>query len=60
MSKRDKKRFVKFCLDGQCCIVTPEEAVHMREDEEDPGAMTEEDVWMTEEEFEALPEFQGF
>ena len=32
----------------------------MREDEEDPGAMTEEDVWMTEEEFEALPEFQGF
>lgn len=56
---RDKRRYVKFSCDGSHCIVTPDEADQMAKDG-DWGEYQREDVWMTEAEFEALPEFGGF
>ena len=59
MSKRDKKRYVKlrYANEKATCTMTPEEAASMMEDDPD---LSGEDVWMTEAEFEALPEFIGW
>jgi hypothetical protein len=54
----DKRRYVK--LDhkgGGFCIATPTEADAMRADDPD---LIGHDVWMTQAEFEALPDFQGW
>jgi catalase len=56
---RDKRRFVKLRLKGEksSCIASPREAQGMLADDPD---LTGEDVWMTIEEFEKLPEFAGW
>lgn len=58
-SKRQKVRFVKLTMDRQSCVVRPTEVKDMMEDGEDAN-MTMTDVWMSEAEYEALPEFQGW
>jgi hypothetical protein len=54
---RDKKRFVKVTFDGSSCICEPQEVGDMA-DGCDGAVLT--DVWMTEAEWEALPEFTGW
>lgn len=58
--KRDKQRFVKLTLWGSACTCRPSEVADMLEGGEPDEPMKQEDVWMTEAEFEALPEFQGW
>jgi hypothetical protein len=57
--KRDKQRFVRMRLKGDSasCTSTPAEAAQMMADDPD---LVGEDVWMTAEEFESLPEFTGW
>lgn len=57
--KRDKRRFVKLAVDGTAVTMPPEE-VQSFMDGSDPTEYTVNDVWLTQDEFEALPEFQGF
>ena len=54
---RDKRRFVKITYDGQSCIVEPRDLEGMT-DGCDGAVLT--DVWMTESEWENLPEFLGW
>lgn len=54
---RDKKRYVKITWDGQSCICEPRDAVEMASGS-DGAVLT--DVWMTPDEWEALPEFAGW
>jgi catalase len=58
-AKRDKLRYVKLRHKGALgsCTATPREAEAMMADDPD---LTGEDVWMTQDEFEALPEFGGW
>lgn len=56
--KRDKHRYVKVTVDGSSVICLPAEVDDMIGDE--PASAKREDVWMTADEYEALPEFQGF
>lgn len=57
-SKRQKKRFVKITFDGASCICRPEEVKDMLDDSLTGHAIS--DTWMTEDEYEAMPEFQGW
>ncbi len=57
-SKRQKIRFVKITYDKSSCVVRPNEVPAMTEDGIEGHTLT--DVWMSEAEFEALPEFQGW
>lgn len=59
-AKTDKKRFVKLTLWGSSCICRPTEVADMLEGREPDDPIKQQEVWMTEAEFEALPEFQGF
>jgi hypothetical protein len=56
---RAKRRYVRLRLgdSGPSCIVHPPEAEAMMRDDAD---LTASDVWMTQAEFEALPDFGGF
>lgn len=54
---RDKRRYVKIAFDGTSCICEPREVGDMTDGCE--GAVLS-DVWMTEAEWEALPEFMGW
>lgn len=56
---RDKKRFVKLTMDGASCIVHPNELDSMLAGEE-LETIEQSDVWMTEAQWEALPEFEGW
>jgi len=56
-AKRDKHRFIRIYYDGSVCICEPHEAASMLEGCE--GATVTE-VWMTYEQWEALPEFSGW
>lgn len=57
---RDKKRFVKLTYDGSSCYCRPNEVNDMLCYEDRPQDFTREDVWMTEAEYEELPEFMGW
>lgn len=59
-SARDKRRFVKLTMYGSSCTVRPEEVADMMEGREPDDPMTQTDVWMTQAEYEALPEFMGW
>lgn len=58
-----KERFVKITYDGSSCTMEPDEAISfmgaVKYDDETED-YKHEDVYMTREEFEALPEFEGF
>lgn len=54
---RAKRRYVKLSLGRTHCITHPAEAAGMLIEDAD---LISTDVWLTQAEFEALPEFQGF
>lgn len=56
---RDKKRFVRMTVDGASCICRADETRDILTGLPIDGA-TYADVWMTEDEYEALPEFTGW
>lgn len=55
---RDKKRFVKLSYNGSYCIFPPDEIPEWPED--DDAVPTMEDIWLTQDEYDALPEFGGW
>lgn len=55
--QRDKLRFLKLTVDGTSCICTPSEAGDMMDS---PDEYTVTEVWMTQAQYDALPEFQGW
>jgi hypothetical protein len=61
-SKRQKVRFVKITYDKSSVYVRPNEVDDMidRGTEYELEGYTLTDVWMSEAEFEALPEFAGW
>lgn len=54
---RDKKRYVRITYDGASCICESCDVDLMTQD---LGVFELEDVWMTEVEWEQLPEFAGW
>jgi hypothetical protein len=58
-SRRDKIRFVRLEYDGARFVVPPDEAQIIL-DTDAPAEYKVTPVWMTQAEFDALPEFQGF
>lgn len=59
---RDKKMYVRVwhVPNGGSFIDTLERANDFLKDADEPDAYRMELVWLTPDEFEALPEFQGF
>ncbi len=57
--KSDKRRYAKLSYDGQFVIMTPSEAEVWLDDCWDETYVLDE-VWMTEKQYEDLPEFEGF
>lgn len=58
---RDKRRYVKVrpAGGGPWCICEPSEVQGLM-DGEPPGEFEKVDVWMTDSEWEDLPEFEGW
>lgn len=56
---RDKRRFIRMTVDGASCICEPGEVKDMF-DGGDMDGCTLTEVWMTQEQYDALPEFEGF
>jgi len=54
--KRDKRRYVRIVIDGTRCTMPPSEALESLVED----VSTVEDVWLTQAEYEALPEFAGW
>ena len=59
-AKTDKKRFVKLTMYGSSCTCRPADVPDMMTGREPDDPMTQTDVWMTQAEFEALPDFGGW
>lgn len=57
--KRDKRLFVRLEYDNQSVTMHPSEALDWLSDSED-ATYHMMDVWMTQAQFEKLPEFEGF
>lgn len=55
--QHDKRRYVKLKHDGASVILDPAEVTDFMDGNDDYEV---EDVWMSDAEYEALPEFQGF
>lgn len=55
--QNDKRRYLKLTADGSSVICEPFEAASMMDD---PAEYVISEVWMTEKEYQALPEFMGF
>jgi len=56
----ERKQFVRISLDGTYCIMTPAEGEQFLREAEYPDDYTVADVWMSQAEFDAMPEFAGF
>jgi hypothetical protein len=57
---QDRRRYVRLSVDGMGSFITePHEADAMVRDEPNTPYKRE-DVWLTPEQFELLPEFTGF
>jgi len=57
------ERFVRIGFDGQWLIVEPDDEVEYKELAELEGTLADhtfDDVYLTRDQFEALPEFDGF
>lgn len=54
------ERFVRLTYDGVRCILEPRDAEAVIADGDEPHQYTVEDVWMSREQFDRLPEFEGF
>lgn len=60
-ASRDKQRYVKITFDGQLCTCEPRDVETMLEGLLECALFaTVTDVWMTQAEYEALPEFMGW
>lgn len=57
---RQRERYVRVTLDGAHLILHPSELEAWKADEENPDQFTYSDVYLSEEEADALPEFDGF
>jgi len=58
-----RQRYVRVTLDGQHCVMRPCEGdgyVQVARDNGDDSEYIVSDVYLSEREFEALPEFGGF
>lgn len=51
------ERFVRVSYDGSWCVMEPKEALEMVKDSDEYKTMN---VFMTRDQFNALPEFTGF
>jgi hypothetical protein len=56
---RPRVRYVRVIHDGTTCVVPPGDVADMV-DSERPDDYRTEDVYLSKEEFDALPEFDGF
>lgn len=56
---RERVRYVRVIHDGTTCVVPPGDVADMV-DSEQPDDYRTEDVYLSKEEFDALPEFDGF
>jgi hypothetical protein len=56
---RERVRYVRVIHDGTTCVVRPGDVADMI-DSECPDDYRTEDVYLSKEEFDALPEFDGF
>lgn len=54
------RRFVRIEHFGSFCICSPENVGDWIADADDPSEYKITDVWMTQKEFDDLPEFKGF
>jgi hypothetical protein len=57
---RERVRYVRVTLDGSHLILHPRELEAFKANEEEPERFTYTDVYLSEEEADALPEFDGF
>lgn len=57
---RTRERYVRVSLDGSHLILHPSELDAFKAGEENPDQFTYSDVYLSEEEADALPEFDGF
>lgn len=57
--RNQPKRFVRLTVDGVSCICEPGEVKDMF-DGGDIAGCTQQDVWMTQAQYDALPEFEGW
>lgn len=55
-----KKKFARIEHFGSWCVCSPENVADWTADADDPSEYKVTEVWMTQAEFEALPEFKGF
>ena len=56
---RQRVRYVRVIHDGTTCVVPPNDVASLV-DSERPDDYRVEDVYLSKEEFDALPEFDGF
>jgi hypothetical protein len=57
---RERVRYVRVTLDGSHLILHADELAAWKAGEENPDQFTYTDVYLSEEEADALPEFDGF
>ena len=55
-----KREYIELGWDGTFCAMTPEEACEQLQDSDDPRGYTVRSRWMTKQQFDALPEFEGY
>jgi hypothetical protein len=53
-------KFVQLTIAGESCLCRAEDLFDLLEGGEDADPVELQDVWMTEREYAALPEFQGW
>jgi hypothetical protein len=53
-------KFVQLSIAGKSCLCRAEDLFDLLEGGEDSDPVALQDVWMTEEEYAALPKFQGW
>lgn len=58
-ASRDKRRFVRMTVDGVSCICERDEVKDLL-DGAGIAAYELTEVWMTQERYDALPEFEGW
>jgi len=58
-----QQKYIRLEYDGTYCIMTPDDAMDYMDDceyEKDAGEYKYEEIYLTQDQFEKLPEFQGF
>lgn len=55
-----KERFVRVEMDGSWCVMPPEDAKEFIEPNDFGDKYTHSDIYLTRDQYKALPEFEGF